>query len=153
MKFTEAVRNCPALTGALRSGLQALKSADVHHINCANPRRLAGSVDVDLALSQALPNEPRWDYAVGVKQDRNTDVVTWIEVHPASSTGEVEKVIAKLNWLKNWTAENAPDLKRLSREYVWVATGSVVFSSGSQQRRRLAAAGVQFAGSRYGIQT
>jgi hypothetical protein len=151
MKFARAVHNCPALAGALRPGLQALEAAERHHINCANPRRLAGSVDVDLALSQALPNEPRWDYAVGVKHDHATEVVIWIEVHPASSTGEVGNVIAKLNWLKSWSAANALDLKRLTRGYVWVTTGSVAFSASSPQRRQLAAAGVQFAGQRYEI--
>src|SRR2546421_1800900 len=107
MKFARAVRNCPALADALRSGLKALKSADASRITCS-PRRLAGSVDVDLTLSQAFPNERRWDYAIGVKHDRSTDAVIWIEVHPASSTGEVENVIAKLDWLKNWTTGNAP---------------------------------------------
>lgn len=153
MKFTEAVRNCPALANVLRPGLQALRSADRHHIACAKPQSLSGSVDVDSALSQAFSNESRWDYAIGVKQNHATDVVIWIEVHPASSTREVEKVIAKLSWLKSWSAENAPDLKRLTRGYVWVTTGSVAFSASSPQRRRLAAAGVQFAGHRYKIQT
>ncbi len=153
MKFERAVGNCPALADALRRGLQALKSADRHRIACAKPQYLAGSLDVDSALSQALPNEPRWDYAIGVKHDHTTDLVIWIEVHPASSTGEVEKVIAKLNWLKSWSDENAPDLKRLTCGYVWVTTGSVAFSASSPQRRRLAAAGVQFVGHRYEIRT
>ena len=152
MKFDRAVNNCPALAGALRSGLQALRSADKARVTCANTRCLTGSVDVDSALSQALPHQPRWDYAIGVKHDRVTDVVTWIEVHPASSTSEVEKVIAKLDWLKSWTAEHAPDLKRLTREYIWIATGKVAFSASSQQRKRLAVVGIQFAGSQYNLQ-
>lgn len=152
MSFEEAVTRCSALADALKPGLQALKTADAAHISCTNPRCLAGSVDVDLTLSAALPNDPRWDYVIGIKQKNAAETVIWIEVHPASSTGEVEKILAKLSWLKNWVSENASALGRMPREYVWVATGRVAFTSGSPQRRRLAAAGILFAGSHYQIQ-
>jgi len=102
MKFTQAVQNTPALVNAYRPGLQALKRADAKHITCTKPGTLAGSVDVDSALYEIYPNEPRWDYAVGIKNDQTTDWTIWIEVHPASSTGEVNVVIAKLRWLKSW---------------------------------------------------
>lgn len=153
MKFEEAVRSCGALDGALQPGLQALKQSDKAHINCAKPRRLAGSVDVDSTLSAGLPNANRWDYAVGVRQPRNRDIVIWIEIHPASSTGEIKIVLAKLNWLQSWLAENAPELMAMPGEYVWVATGAVAFPASSPQRRQLAAAGIRFAGSRYEIPT
>lgn len=151
MKFREAVSNTPALKDAYCPGLQALKRGDAVHITCPQPRNLAGSVDVDSALGEIYPNEPRWDYAIGIKYNMTSDRVIWIEVHPASSTGEVNTVIAKLNWLKCWANDAAPDLLSLTREYVWVATGSVAFSQGSPQRKRLASEGIRFAGSQYAI--
>ncbi len=69
MKFKNAVLRSPALAKAYKPGLQALKASDAEQITCENPRLLAGSVDVDEALSRTLPNEPRWDYAVGVKHN------------------------------------------------------------------------------------
>jgi len=151
MKFKQAVLNTPALANAYCPGLQALKRVDAERITCTKPRDLTGSVDVDSALCQAFPDKPRWDYVVGIKHDQSSDRAIWIEVHPASSTGEVNVVIAKLRWLKSWAADAAPDLLSLTREYVWIATGSVTFSQASPQRRRLANEGIRFVGSRYNI--
>ena len=152
MKFEEAVRSCAALADAFQAGLQALKQSDKTHVNCAKPRRLAGSVDVDSTLSRDLPNANRWDYAIGISHSNNRDSVVWMEIHPASSTGEIKIVLAKLSWLKSWLTENAPELMALPGEYVWVATGAVAFPASSPQRRQLAAAGIRFAGNQYEIQ-
>ena len=147
MNFSEAVRRCAALSSHQRKGLQALKAVDRARITCKAPRQLVGSVDVDTALSRTVPEAHRWDYAIGVKGRAAADEVVWIEVHPASSTGEVESVLRKLQWLKGWAQSQARGLHDLTREYVWVATGSVVLSANSPQRRRLAQAGIRFAGS------
>jgi hypothetical protein len=85
MNFRSAVQATPALAKALKNGLQALHPSDRKRIECKNPRALAGSVNVDAALKNDLPNAPRWDYGVGVCIDKNGDRVIWIEVHPASS--------------------------------------------------------------------
>lgn len=153
MKFKTGVLNTPALAHAYRPGLKALKDTDAAHIICEKKRLLTGSADVDTALKQAFPNMPRWDYAVGIKHDQNTDAVIWIEVHPASSTGEVKTVLAKLKWLKEWASAAAPNLMRLHRKYVWIATGRVAFSLYSKQRKLLAMAGLEFSGSQYRIKT
>ncbi len=153
MKFKNAVLRTPALAQAFQPGLRALKASDAARIACENPRLLAGSVDVDAALSRALPNEPRWDYAVGVKQDHDADFVIWIELHPASSTGEVNVVLTRLSWLKRWTNDAAPSLWHLPGKYVWIATSKVAFSHYSPQRKRLAMAGLEFSGGRYHIKT
>ncbi|MDX2044471.1 MAG: hypothetical protein SF097_24895 [Acidobacteriota bacterium] len=153
MNFEQAVRKCPAIANAFQPGLRALRPMDKSHITCAKPRRLSGSVDLDSALSSEQPNANRWDYGVGVRCQQTDDKVIWIEVHPASSTGEIKSMLAKLNWLKEWLAENTPELFALSGDYVWVATGAVSFPASSPHRRQLAAAGLQFAGSRYEIQT
>jgi hypothetical protein len=152
MKFKRAILKTPALATAYRPGLQALRAADIEHITCQKPRILAGSIDVDATLNNALPTAPRWDYAIGVRCDRNTDAVIWIEVHPASSTSNVKDVVNKLNWLKRWSAQPAPALVRLTREYVWVSTGPVAFTANSPHRRQLATVGIRFAGKQYDIQ-
>jgi hypothetical protein len=149
MNFREALENTTSLVNAYRPGLQALKPADSERIECDDTRILSGSADVDAALSHTLPNAPRWDYAVGLRYDQNNDMVIWIEVHPASSTHNLTEVLDKLDWLKEWVTEFAPDLRRLTREYVWVATGKVTFPATSPERRRLARAGITWAGKRY----
>lgn len=153
MKFAKAVHNTPALKDAYQSGLQALKNEHHECITCRTPRLIAGSVDVDAALRASLPTAPRWDYAIGVTRDRKTDAVIWIEVHPASSTGEVKTMLNKLAWLKAWIAGEAPDFESMPREYVWVATGRVSIPAHSPQRRLLASQGLQFPGGRYNIQS
>ena len=153
MKFEQAVRECQEIAFAFQPGLQALRPMDRSHIFCGKPRRLSGSIDLDFALSFDLPNATRWDYGIGVRCRQADDNVIWIEVHPASSTGEIKIVLAKLKWLKDWLAENAPELLSISGHYVWIATGTVAFPANSPQRRQLAAAGIQFVGSRYEIQT
>jgi hypothetical protein len=153
VKFEKAVRGCVELAEHLKPGMQALKSADARCVTCDDTRQLAGSVDVDTALSHDEPNATRWDYAIGVGRKGKSDFVTWIEVHPASSTGEVKVVLNKLDWLKRWAEKNAPDLMELEREFVWVATGRVAFSSSSKQRRLLAASGIKFSSCPYRIKT
>jgi len=118
MKFDQAVKKIPTLADAFRPGLQALKASDTARIRCENTQNLTGSVDVDAALCNAYPDQPRWDYAIGLKHNQKTDRAIWIEVHSASSTGETAVVIAKLQWLKRWLAIAAPVFLRLPHEYV-----------------------------------
>jgi hypothetical protein len=62
---------------------------------------LTYSIDLDSHFKSAEPNSPRWDYGIGVKQRNGAELAFWVEPHPASSTGEVQKMIDKLNWLKS----------------------------------------------------
>lgn len=153
MRFKTAVLVTPALADGYRPGLAALKAADTARIACDTPRHLRGSVDVDEALSRSHPAARRWDYAIGIRRNPKHDGVIWIEVHPASSTREVKAVLSKLAWLREWANHAAPALRSLPATYVWIATGSVVLQPNTPHRRRLAAAGIQFAGKRYRITT
>lgn len=67
MGFKRAVENTRGLEQAYRPGLQAILSRDHSRISCRNPRTITGSVNLDSALTQILPNEPIWDYGVGLK--------------------------------------------------------------------------------------
>lgn len=147
MRFEGAVKKTPSLTEAYRPGLRALKRVDQKRIICGDATDLAGSVDLDDALSDSHPNDPRWDYGIGVRTSRGSDRVSWVEVHPASSS-HIQAVLNKLAWLKEWLASSAPLLERIPAEYVWVASGSVQIPPNSPQRRRLSAKGIRFAGRR-----
>ena len=146
MRFKTAVENTAELRDAWRRGLQALRNIDKQHVTAQDARRLAGSVDVDTALKDARPNEPRWDYAIGHRPSNSAnDMIYWIEIHPASD-GEVKGMMAKLQWLKTWLRENSPDLNSLPREFIWLSSGSTSLSQTSPQRKRLAQQGLQHRG-------
>jgi hypothetical protein len=104
-----------------------------------------GSVDLDEAMRLAFPNDPRWDYAIGISQRPDSDRVVWLEVHPASSL-HVDEVLNKLRWLKGWRAKDAPELRRLPAHFCWVATGTVSFRRGSREEKRIAQEGIRFPG-------
>ena len=150
MTFRDAVTGTNGLTHAYRDGLQALKATDRPRIRCADPRKLTGSVDLDHALSDSHPNDPRWDYGIGVRNRRRSEVVIWVEVHPASSR-HIQNVLDKLSWLRRWLASSAPLLDQLPRRFVWVASGKVALPRDSQQRRRLAAEGISLIGQRLSL--
>jgi len=150
MGFQEAVVATEGLADAYRPGLQALRRADRDRIRCSSSRNLTGSVNLDEALSPSHPNDPRWDYGIGVRKPRHSEIVVWIEVHSASSH-HIQDVLDKLAWLKQWLVSSAPRLNEMRKEYVWVASGSVRLPRHSQQRRRLAAQGIHFAGEQYQV--
>jgi len=146
MRFQQAVENTQDLSGAYRPGLQAMQSRDHSRISCCDSHVVTGSVNLDYALATMLPDDPRWDYGVGVTARTRSETAIWIEVHPASSH-HVGEVLGKLGWLKNWLRTRAPELDAMPREFVWVASGQVAFQANSPQRRRLATQGLRFAGS------
>lgn len=149
MPFRSAAAATKGLDSAVEDGLGALRRADRERIACADPRRIAGSVDIDTTLRESHPSDPRWDYAVGVVGGPGTsDRVHWIEVHPANSR-HVDEVLAKLQWLRRWLVEVDSPLRELAVTFVWVASGAVALPKHSPQRKRVAAAGLHFAGSHH----
>jgi len=145
MDFRDAVTRTQGLEGAYRAGLQALRRADRARIDCTRPDSLTGSFDLDSALALSHPDAARWDYGIGVRNGRGRETVTWMEVHPATSRG-AEEVCRKHRWLTQWLEASAPLLRKLPREFVWVASGNVHIPLNSPHRRRLASQGVRFAG-------
>jgi hypothetical protein len=146
--FRETVLQTLELQHALQEGLQALAKTDRQRLTCNTPNKIAGSVNLEQALRLRHPNEPIWDYGVGLRSAQNSDHVKWIEVHPASSS-HVDEVLKKLVWLRSWLRHSAPALEALPREFVWVALGKVALQKGSPQMRRIAQAGLRFAGERF----
>jgi hypothetical protein len=151
MAFRKAVISTEELSDAYRLGLHALAGADRNRLECAQPRRLTGSVNLEASLRDRHPNEPIWDYGIGLRTGNRNECAIWIEVHPASS-GHVEALVKKVKWLKGWLQTSAPALNGMTRGtagFVWIASGRVLFQRSSRQARELAAAGVSFPCERF----
>ena len=129
--FRAAVTAVPAIAGAFRSGVQALKSE--HRQRLENAGLATGSIDLDAALEKDFPNTHRWDYGIGLPGDQASEKVLWLEVHHAAS-GETERVISKLQALKAWLADHAPQLAAIPRTSVWALSNTE--SNPTDRRRR-----------------
>ena len=142
MTFQEAVvRTTDLGASAFRYGLQALGN-DRSRVQVASVRSLVGGVALDSVLRARYPDDPRWDYGIGLKKSARVFAV-WVEVHPAS-TSDVKTVLNKLNWLKGWLENHAPALRSLTKagSYYWIATGGVHIRQGSPQARQMQSAGL-----------
>lgn len=125
----------PDLNGCFCLGLGALKSCK-DKICADNPRKLTGSVDIDGSLVQKYPEDNRWDYAV----EHNGKTI-FVEIHPATSGGELNKMIAKVDWLKNWIRESAPVLEEIrakDQPYYWVITNRFYMIFNTPEKHKLA---------------
>ncbi|KOR37750.1 MULTISPECIES: hypothetical protein [Planktothricoides] len=139
MSFTEAIKNNPLLANYLKSGLKALGS-NSSKVKPEDTKKCEGRVDIDMALQSKYPNEPRWDYAIGY--DGKTH---FIEVHPAD-TSEVQSVLNKLHWLKNFLSQDAPQLNQEPKSFHWVASSGNHILPNSSQARKLAKSGIKVIG-------
>ncbi len=138
-----------AVEGQYRAGITAR----------SDRARFTGSVDLDASFKRAEPTSNRWDYGVGL-HDGAGEFAVWIEPHPASSTGEVKKVLAKLDWLQAKLAQ--PDFEQLKalteecvrqghRPYHWMATAHVAIRPGSREANMLAVRGMNLTANRVTI--
>ncbi len=145
MTFAAAVAQLqPPANGARQPGLQAL-GGHSRSIECADTRRITGSIDIDAVLRPLHPNASRWDYGVGWERGDREEAI-WIEAHPAA-TSDVSKMIDKLMWLRTWLRDDAPALDRITRRdqpFYWLATKGVHIPKTSPQARRLAQSGLRF---------
>ena len=141
--FQKAVSDTPDLgKHAYHAGLKALTAAHRKRIQ-QGEARILGSINLDRALCQRYPNEPRWDYGIGIQKGSKPFAI-WVEVHPAS-TSNVSEVLLKLRWLKGWLSGQATQLHALTppqRAYHWIATDGVRITPNSQEARQLAQAGL-----------
>ena len=138
MDFKLVVEQTSDIKDGYCSGLQALgHNADL--VSVVEPRNLEGSVDIDLCTKSLYPEEARWDYAVAYDSK-----VYYIEIHPAN-TSDVNQVIKKADWLRQWLKNKAPLLLSLpsNKNLYWVPTGKYNILPASSHSRRLAQKGVQ----------
>jgi hypothetical protein len=155
MNFNHAVRSSNDVRDAYQPGLQALLERDRNRLSCQDTRKISGSLNLDATLAGLYRDQPRWDYGIGIKKTESTDKAIWVEVHPADAN-QVQKMVEKLAWLKNWLDNRAPDLMGITERdspYIWVSSGRVSFQRTSPQAKRLALAGIIFPREHYFIET
>jgi len=145
-RFAKAVAATPALAKHYRRGLRALESADASHVSVQPRTQLTGSVYVDRALEAALPNSPRWDYAIGLGRVEQDEEILWLEVHDASGGRCLHEMGDKLTWLLGWLKSDAPAMNCTPRRIVWVASGRSSFSGNDPKLRLLRSRGLEFVG-------
>ncbi|MDE6421949.1 MAG: hypothetical protein K2K95_00860 [Muribaculaceae bacterium] len=137
--FQEAVEKTEEVKGGFCVGKQAIKNSDRDKIEVADPTKLQGSLDIDTQVKRKYPNDPRWDYALAYD-----DKMYYMEVHPAE-TSEVDKMISKLKWLKNWLQTKAGKIDKLPKAdqpFIWIPSGRYAILPTSREGRKLAASGL-----------
>jgi len=136
--FKQVVEATPDVENGYQVGLGALGQYR-NKINAANTRLLNGSVDIDACTTVKYPNENRWDYALAYSQK-----VYFVEVHSAN-TGQVNVVLRKLQWLKDWLNSSAPEIKKMKAQqpYYWIMSNNNRILKGSSQARQISQAGLK----------
>lgn len=137
--FQVAVENTEDVKNGFCPGKQAIKNADRNKVDAADSKCLQGSLDIDSQVKELYPDAPRWDYALSYD-----DKIYFFEVHPAE-TSEVDKVISKVKWLRNWLKTKATDIDKLPKaanSYTWVPSGRYAILSTANVMRRLSASGI-----------
>jgi len=151
LTFENAIKSCSLLAGHYRPGLKALSQADRQKISTTSSTTVTGSINIDVALQAAHPNDHRWDYGIGWRSksqaQSHNDSVCWIEIHQAYSSSDMKIVLAKLAFHRQWLKDNAPELDSLRGKFVWVATGKVGIPK--HHRRKMAAEGLALEGQRH----
>lgn len=132
-QFEDAVRAIASISGCYRGSLAALgKNAD--KISTNDNKLLCGSVDLDECTKSFFPDSNRWDYIIC-----HSNQILFVEVHDATSHG-VTKVLAKLNWLKDWLRNYGKGLNEISKHcdhpYYWLSTGKILIPKRSSHFRR-----------------
>jgi hypothetical protein len=142
----EAVAQTPDLQDAWKAGLEALRGQDRAHIQAENTRKLGGSADLDAALRQREPNAHRWDFAIGYAHiNRSWECIYWVKIHTASDR-EVNVVLDKLRWLKQWLKSEGQRLALFEHDFIWVSSGATSFTLTSPQQKQFAIHGLQHKG-------
>lgn len=134
--FQRAVEATPSIKGAYCPGVQALEDRDRKMLAEGDRKLATGSVALDEAVRKAHPTANRWDYGIGLPADSG-DMVLWLEVHHAAS-GEADRVLRKLEWLKHWLRTSAPELDRLPKKFVWLLSNVETNPNDRHRRQRLA---------------
>lgn len=139
LNFEEAVLVTPDIVNAYKIGLQALQREHRKKIVVSDLGKLGGSVDIDAATTVKYPNASRWDYVLDYDGQ-----LYFVEIHSANS-GEISTVLRKLQWLKDWLNEHAPELnakKATLKPYHWLQSSNFNIPKGSSYYRQIAQAGL-----------
>lgn len=137
--FKDAV-DADGILPCYKVGLRGLGTNSTK-IKLGDTKKCEGSVDLDVCFSNSQPQSHRWDYCFSYKGE-----VFFVEVHSAISS-EVATVIKKLEWLKDWLNNHAPEvnkLKAVSRTpYYWIQASNFNIPVTSRQFRTAVQAGIK----------
>lgn len=140
MTFKQAIEATPHVATGFRIGLTAL-GAHSSKISVSNTHHLQGSLDIDTFTTSRYPNSNRWDYAFAYKGE-----AFFIEVHSANSS-EVRTVLRKLQWLKDWLNQHAPEINKLKAKklppFYWIQSKGFAIPKTSPQYRAAEGAGLK----------
>ncbi len=140
MTFKQAVEATPDVATGFRTGLSALGDYS-SKVSVTNTNQLQGSIDIDTCTTAKYPNDNRWDYAFAYKGE-----AFFIEVHSAN-TSEVSTVIKKLQWLKDWLNQKAPEINKLKAKklpaFYWIQSKGFSIPKTSPQYRLAGSAGIK----------
>lgn len=138
--FQIAVENTPDVKNGFCVGLKAVKNSDRNKVDATDPKKIQGSLDIDGQVKKIYLYDNRWDYALSYD-----DKIYFFEVHSAS-TSEVDTVIKKLRWLKDWLKNKAPDINKLQKgnqPYTWVQSGSYSILPSGSYAKKLTSEGIK----------
>ena len=133
LTFKEAVQATPDVQNGYQKGLLALGQYAAK-ISAKDTSLLDGSVDIDTCTTKKYPLGNRWDYALSYNQK-----VYFVEVHSAN-TSEVSTMLKKLQWLKDWLNQKAPEINLLPKmqpAYYWIQSGNFNILKESSQYRQI----------------
>jgi len=140
MTFEQAVEATPDVATGFRSGLTALGTYSAK-VSVSDTHLIEGSVDIDKCTTAKYPNSNRWDYAFAYKGE-----IFFIEVHSANSS-EVRVVLRKLQWLKDWLHQEAPEMDKQKAKscpsFYWIQTNGFAIPKTSPQYRAAGSAGLK----------
>jgi hypothetical protein len=137
LSFQSAVKKTTEIKLCYKVGLQALKQDERNKIELDDPTKCGGSLFIDQCLinQKKYPDANRWDYAIDYK-----DEVFFIEFHSAN-TGQVDKVLKKLQWLKDWLITKAPEIDKLKSKtkfpFIWIQSSDFHIPLHSSQYRKV----------------
>jgi hypothetical protein len=137
--FKTAIENTPDIATCYKIGLQGLGKHS-KKIELADTAQCDGSVNIDDNTIHLYPNDNRWDYAFSYKSE-----VFFVEIHTAN-TREVNTMLKKLQWLKDWLIEHAPEINKLKAKetpFVWIQSNDFHIPKTSPQYRKMVQKGMK----------
>ncbi len=139
-KFKEAVESTEHVKNCYQDGLRAL-GAHRNKVELSDTSCCEGSVGIDACVLTKFPINNRWDYTFSYKEE-----VFFVEVHSAN-TGEVSAVLKKLQWLKDWLNQHAPEINKLKAKskpaFYWLQSNGYHISKNSRQERLIVQEGLR----------
>lgn len=136
---TIASMTTPSLASAVKLGAGAIRRSHKSLISLSS--KVLDSIDLDEALKDFFPADPRWDYAIAINCKGGTKVF-FIEVHDASSPKAAVAIQSKLTWLQGWLKSGGRPFTKFSLKFCWVASGRISIPPNAREILRLATLGL-----------